>query len=73
MHHLKGNFNFNSTVAKVSRHPKDPKRWGLTNTGADNWTLSKKDGESVVVAPGKTAPLQSGAKINFGPIEGLIN
>jgi len=73
LHHIRGNFDFKTLVAKVNQHPKDPKRWGLTNMGTDNWTLSKKDGESVIVAPGKTAPLQTDARINFGPVEGIIH
>ena len=72
-HHIKGNFDFSTPVGKISKHPTQPNRWGLTNLGTDNWTLTKKNGESVVVPHGKTAPLATDAKINFGPAEGIIH
>ena len=72
-HHIKGNFDFSAIVGKVNKHPSQPNRWGLTNVGSDNWTLTRKSGESVIVPPGKTAPLATDAKINFGPAEGIIH
>jgi hypothetical protein len=71
-HHLIENFDFKTEIGKISRHPQNPNRWGLTNVGGDNWTLYKPNGESVVIEPGRTVPLQSNAKINFGVIEGTI-
>ena len=72
-HHIKGDFDFSTQIGKISKHPTQPNRWGLTNTAPDNWTLTKKSGESVVIPPGKTAPLATDAKINFGPAEGIIH
>ena len=72
-HHVKGNFDFTTLVGKVSKHPTQPNRWGLTNASSENWTLTRKSGESVVIEPGKTAPLATDAKINFGPAEGIIH
>lgn len=69
-HHIKGNFDFTNPLGKINQHPTQIGRWGLTNTGTENWTFTKQNGDSVIVAPGKSAPLQTGAKINFGPIEG---
>jgi serine/threonine protein kinase len=70
-HHIYDNYDFASEVGKITRHPKENK-WGLTNTGTDNWTLTKAGGDTAVIEPGRTAPLTPGAKINFGPSEGVI-
>jgi serine/threonine protein kinase len=71
-HHTNGLFDFKTAVGKVSRHPQNPNRWGLTNVSPDHWTLSKPNGETAVIEPGRTAPLQNGAKFNFGITEGII-
>jgi serine/threonine protein kinase len=71
-HHLHGNFDFATVVGKMSQHPSQPGKWGLTNFTGDNWSFIKANGETVVISPGKTAPLVAGAKINFGAAEGII-
>jgi DNA-binding helix-hairpin-helix protein with protein kinase domain len=71
-HHLHENFDFQTVIGKVSRHPTDPKRWGLTNESKDSWTYTKTSGDTAIIEPTKTAPLATGAKINFGPAEGVI-
>jgi len=72
-HHVRGSFDFSGPIGKISKHPTQPGRWGLTNVSKEHWTLTKQNGESVLVTPGKTAPLQTDAKINFGPAEGIIH
>jgi len=71
-HHIKGNFDFATEVGKVTKHPTQ-NRWGLTNTGSDTWNMTRPSGETAVIEPGKTAPLQTDAKINFGAAEGIIH
>ncbi len=71
-HNIRDNFDYKTEVGKISRHPQNPNRWGLTNISGDNWTLYKVNGETAVIGPGRTAPLQSGAKVNFGAVEGII-
>jgi hypothetical protein len=71
-HHLYENFDFATRMGKLSRHPQNPGRWGLTNESKDSWTYTKTNGDTAVIEPGKTAPLAAGAKINFGPAEGTI-
>jgi hypothetical protein len=34
--------------------------------------MVKVSGETAVIEPGRTVPLQSGAKVNFGAVEGII-
>jgi hypothetical protein len=71
-HHLRESFNYQAKLGKIAQHPTQPSKWGLTNTGADNWTYIKSNGETAVIEPGRTAPIAVGAKINFGPAEGVI-
>ena len=72
MHHLNGNFDFATTIGKLSKHPSQPGKWGLTNVSGDSWNFVKPGGDTAVIPPGKNAPLVSGAKINFGLAEGVI-
>ena len=72
VHHVHDNFDFTTVVGKLSQHPTQPGKWGLTNVTNDNWTFTKPNGDTAVIANGKTAPLISGAKINFGASEGVI-
>ncbi|MCL2049584.1 MAG: protein kinase [Defluviitaleaceae bacterium] len=71
-HHLLGSFDFKTVVGKMSPHPSQTGKWGLTNATKDNWTFIKPNGDTAVIEAGKTAPLLTGAKINFGPAEGTI-
>ena len=71
-HHLRGDFDFSAAQGKMSQHPSQPGKWGLTNTGKDSWTFTRPNGDTAVIEPGKTAPLLNGAKINFGVAEGII-
>ena len=69
-HHLQGNFDFKNVVGKLSQHPTQPGKWGLTNNTGDNWNFTRPSGESAIIPPGKNAPLLTGGKINFGTATG---
>ncbi|WP_029319295.1 serine/threonine protein kinase [Butyrivibrio sp. AE3004] len=71
-HHIKNNYNISKTVASISQNPKNPSQWGLKNESDAPWTYIRNDGSQVIVAPGQSAALVSGTKINFGQIEGTI-
>jgi hypothetical protein len=71
-HHIHGNFDFLNIAGRLSQHPSQPGKWGLTNLTKDNWTFIKANNETQIIEPSKTAPLISGAKINFGAAEGVI-
>jgi serine/threonine protein kinase len=71
-HHLRENFNYDVILGKITKHPSNPSKWGLTNTSADNWTFIKANGETTVIGQNRTVPLTSGARINFGLAEGII-
>ena len=71
-HHLYGNYDLDTKVASVTQNPNNLGQWGLKNESNENWTYIRADGSQVLLPPGKTAALVSGAKINFGTIIGEI-
>jgi DNA-binding helix-hairpin-helix protein with protein kinase domain len=72
-HHVDGQrlYDFSHPVATVSRHPRDPSIWGLTNTSAEKWVISSAVGTQEV-APGRSVTLALGTRINFGKVEGEV-
>jgi DNA-binding helix-hairpin-helix protein with protein kinase domain len=73
-HHVddQRSYDFKQPVAEVSRHPKDPNRWGLKNLTKTPWTATPPDAASMVIDPGKNVPLRPGMRIQFGKVEGEI-
>jgi len=69
-HHLSGNYDIETVAAQVLQNPNNPNLWGIRNEGKENWTYVKDDGTQVPVAPGQTAAIAKGAKINFGRFVG---
>ena len=59
-------YDTEDAAGRVVRNPKNPALLGLRNESKDNWTYIKTDGSHLVVAPGKTAGIAKGAKIDFG-------
>lgn len=73
-HHIDENrmYDLSQPVAEVSRHPTNPKIWGLKNLTSEKWSSTKSDGTVQDIIPGKSVPLYSGTKINFGSKQGEI-
>ena len=71
-HHLGVLYDFSAPIAAVSRHPRDPSVWGLTNRSQETWTVTRPDGALSELLPGRSVTLASGVKINFGTVEGEI-
>jgi eukaryotic-like serine/threonine-protein kinase len=71
-HHLRDNFDFDSVMARVSRHPSDPSIWGLKNESDADWSYTTAEGEVQIVAPGRNVTLKPGLVINFGPVQGEV-
>lgn len=69
-HHINSNGDMDTVIGSISINPNNPNLLGIRNDGNDNWTYIKADGMQVPVAPGKSAAIVSGAKINFGEIIG---
>jgi len=66
-HHIKGDRDFSTVVAKMKPHPTDPSIWGLQNLSPQKWTATLPNGELRDVEPGKSVPLAPGVKIQFAP------
>jgi DNA-binding helix-hairpin-helix protein with protein kinase domain len=73
-HHLSDDapVSFTVPVAEVSRHPRDPNRWGLKNMTSKKWTTTGASGTIREVNPGQSVSLAAGVKIHFGAAEGEI-
>lgn len=59
-------------VAELAQNPANPAMLGLRNLTSEAWTLTRPDGSLVDVAPGRSAPIVAGNKINFGSATGEI-
>jgi len=73
-HHI-GNgeaFDFSTEIAQVVRHPTDPNVWGLKNLTDKKWVATLPNGSLRDVEPGRSVPLATETKINFGSVEGEI-
>lgn len=66
-HHIKGDRDFSTVVAKLSQHPNDPSLWGLKNLSSQKWTATLANGQLRDIEPGKSVPLAKGVKIQFAP------
>lgn len=71
-HHLYLDYNFDSVIAKVVRHPSDPGILGLQNLSATPWVAVRPDGSEHSGAPGGALRLTSGTKLRLGPVEAEI-
>jgi hypothetical protein len=75
-HHLtdKGQkeFDFETAMARVVKHPNDPSVVGLRNETNQDWTVTTNSGELQTVPAGKSVTIKPGIKINFGQKTGEI-
>jgi serine/threonine protein kinase len=77
-HHLDNarakDYDFTKPAAEVVRHPTDPNIWGLKNCTTEKWVATMPDGKTVKdVEPGRSVPLATNTKVNFGKVEGEIH
>ena len=73
-HHLNAQrpYDFDTPVAEVTQHPRNPQIWGLRNRSAQKWVRQDADGQIHDVEPGWTVTLSSGLRIQFGNREGEV-
>lgn len=71
-HHIGRSGVAEEVIAEVVQNPNNPAIFGLRNLTNDAWTMTKPDGTTVDVPPGKTAPILQGNTINFGLAVGEI-
>lgn len=65
-------FDFDTTLARVIKHPNDPTVVGIKNETHQTWTVTTKSGELQIVPPGKSVTIKAGIEINFGETKGQI-
>lgn len=65
-------FDFSQPVAAVTKHPADPRVWGLRNLSGQKWVANTSGGKIKDIEPGRSITLATGTKINFGKVEGEI-
>lgn len=65
-------YDFSQPVAEVTRHPTDPRIWGLKNLSDEKWVCTTAEGTVKDVPPGRSVTLVVGTKIHFGKTEGAI-
>ena len=65
-------WDFSRPVACVTRHPNNPKVWGIKNLTNEKWVVTFGDGTIRDVEPERSISLQADAKLNFGKSEGEI-
>lgn len=71
-HHIGAVQDDGSPIADVAQNPDHPTLLGLRNMTSEAWTLTRPDSSIVDVPPGRSVPILSGNKINFGPVTGEI-
>ena len=74
LHHIDPDrkYDFSSPVAEVSRHPADPRVWGLKNLSTLPWKVDNPNGEVIEIYPNQSFSLVPGTLINFGTSKGMI-
>jgi serine/threonine protein kinase len=72
-HHTTGNFNIDTVAGSVVQNPNNPNLWGIRNDTAHDWVYIGADGLQKPVAPGKSALIAKGARIDFGKQIGEIH
>ena len=73
-HHIdrQRRYNFDQAVAATTRHPSDPRTWGLRNLSGSKWVATLPNGNMTDIDPGRNVRLAAGTRINFGTAEGVI-
>ena len=69
-HSISGNYDMDTVAGEVVQNPKNPALWGIKNCTGANWTYIRADGQQVPVAPGRSAAIAKGVKIDFGQAVG---
>ncbi len=71
-HHLRRDYDFETTVAEVSRHPSRPDTWGLRNTTDAPWRVEVPGRQPALIGPQRSVGLVPGTTVDFGSAKGLI-
>ena len=64
-HHLDSEFDLTNKILEVTRHPKDPNKWGLKNQTGSDLVVTKEDGTQMIVPSEKSFLFVPGMQILF--------
>jgi eukaryotic-like serine/threonine-protein kinase len=65
-------YDFTTAVAEVTRHPTNPRVWGLKNVSGTKWMTGAEDGSVKEIEPGRSVTLAAGTRIRIGQVEAEI-
>lgn len=69
-YHITENYTQNNIIGKIEQNPNDFSKWGIKNLSGNIWMYFFANGQQVPIEQGRTAPINIGAKINFGSVYG---
>lgn len=64
-------YDFSQPIATMNRHP-ERDVWGLKNCSSRSWQVTMIDQTLLECPPGRTVQLQTGIRIQFSKLEGII-
>ncbi|MEP7305863.1 MAG: hypothetical protein ABJA98_10120 [Acidobacteriota bacterium] len=67
-----GSHGTDKAFAEVTGHPTNPSILGLKNLCRNAWSAPAPEGGRRKIEPGKTVKLESGLRIDFGPLAGTV-
>jgi serine/threonine protein kinase len=65
-------YDFSCPVADISRHPTDPRVWGLRNLSAYPWKVDTVNGDVIDIYPKQSFSLVPGTRVDFGTSKGMV-
>ena len=63
--HLKLGVDDSEVIGRVRRHPREPRRWGLSNVSKKAWSATYHGGGQIPVEPGATIELIDGMRVRL--------
>jgi DNA-binding helix-hairpin-helix protein with protein kinase domain len=63
--HLELGVDDAEVIGRVRRHPREPRRWGLSNMSGKPWTARYHGGDQILVEPGETIELLDGLRVRL--------
>ena len=74
LHHIDPDrkYDFSNPVAEVSRHPTEPRVWGLRNLSTYPWKVNRTNGDIIEVNSKQSFSLVPGTQIDFGTSKGMV-
>jgi len=71
-YHVEAVGDNDAAVGEVVSNPQRPQQMGIKNMTSRSWTFTRPDGTMSEVPPGRSVPIVTGNRINFGLVTGDI-